>query len=64
MSKRTTPARRPMFTLTEACAYIGVSDRTLRRYIADGKLKVSRINARVIRIDPAELDRFLGLESA
>ncbi len=61
MSVRPSRTRRHLLTLADGAAEIGVSDRTLRRYVAQGRLKVIRVNARVIRIDPAELDRFLGL---
>lgn len=53
--------RRHLLTLSDAAAEVGVSERTLRRYISQGRLDVIRINARVLRIDPAELDRFLGV---
>lgn len=46
---------------TEVANSLGVHDRTVRRWIAEGRLKALRPSTRVIRIDPAELDRFLGL---
>lgn len=54
-------ARRPLLTLAEAADEIGVSDRTLRRYIASGRLPVIRINRRVLRIHPDAMDKFLGI---
>lgn len=56
-------ARRHLLTMADGAAEIGVSERTLRRYIAAGRLQVIRINRRTLRIDPAELDRFLGISA-
>lgn len=44
-------------TLHEAAERVGVSTRTLRRYIADGRLTAYRIGPRIIRVDPADLEQ-------
>lgn len=46
-------------TITEAATYLGCSTRTIRRYIADGRIKAFRVGARMIRVDRAELDGLL-----
>lgn len=51
--------RARLLTKSEAAAQIGVSDRSLQRHIAAGDIAVVRIG-RMVRIDPAELDRFLA----
>jgi excisionase family DNA binding protein len=38
-------------TIRQASAYLGVSDKTVRRYIASGKLLAYRIGPRLIRVD-------------
>lgn len=50
----TTSTRIP---LTEAAASRGVSTRTVRRWIAAGLLPAYRVGPRLVRIDPADLDR-------
>lgn len=46
-----------LVTLPRAAKQLGVGIRTLKRLIADGKLKTVRVYARDL-IAPAELDRF------
>ncbi|WLP90588.1 helix-turn-helix domain-containing protein [Gordonia sp. NB41Y] len=48
----------------QLAAELGLSDRTVRRWIAEGKIAAVRLSARVIRIDRAEVDRFLSEASA
>ena len=40
----------------QAAARYGLSDRTLRRYLAEGRISAHRIGPRVLRFDPAELE--------
>jgi excisionase family DNA binding protein len=55
---------RKMLTPTQAAHYAGISPRTLRRYITEGRLIGYRLGPRVIRIDLADLDALLArLES-
>lgn len=44
---------------TEAAEYLGITDRTLRRMIAAGKLPAYRLGPRLLRIDVADLDALL-----
>lgn len=55
--------RRHLLTLQDVAIEVGVSERTLRRYVSDGRLQVIRINRRTVRVDPAEVDRFLGISA-
>jgi excisionase family DNA binding protein len=43
-------------SLEQAHTYTGISVRTLRRRIAEGKLTAYRQGTRIIRLDVAELD--------
>lgn len=57
---RSTPrASRRLISLPDAAEYAGVHPRTLRRYIAAGRLTGYRLGPRVIRIDADELDALL-----
>ena len=42
--------------LSEAADYIGVTDRTIRQMIADGRLTGYRSGSRLVRVDLNELD--------
>lgn len=42
--------------LKEAATYIGVTDRTIRQMIADGRLTGYRSGNRLVRVDLNELD--------
>lgn len=53
-----TPTRRPA-SIAEAAEHIGTSERTVRRYIADGRLTGYRVGPRLIRVDLDELDNLL-----
>ena len=44
-----------MISLAEAADRLDVSARTLRRYIAAGRLTGYRVGPRLIKIDPTEL---------
>ena len=39
-----------LITYNEASDILGVSIRAVRRYVAEGRLKVRRINARTVRV--------------
>jgi hypothetical protein len=39
-----------LITYNEAAAILGVSIRSIRRYVAEGLLAVRRINARTVRV--------------
>ena len=55
MTKQATPKYIP---LAQFCEERGVSDRTGRRWIADGRLKAVRFSERCIRISVDEAARF------
>jgi excisionase family DNA binding protein len=46
-----------LVSLQDAAAYADVSTRTIRRYIADGRLRAFRLGPRLIKIGLADLDR-------
>lgn len=43
--------------ITEAAEYLGVSPRTVRTMIADGRLTGYRSGPRLVRVDLNEIDR-------
>jgi excisionase family DNA binding protein len=51
--------RRSYESLAEAAARTHVSTRTLRRWIADGRLNAYRAGPRLLRIDPADVDAMM-----
>jgi excisionase family DNA binding protein len=53
---RAVPQRRRYATQAEAAEYLGVTTRTIRQMIADGRLTGYRLNPRFIRIDLNEID--------
>jgi excisionase family DNA binding protein len=60
MTKTANPRGRhrpQLISVTEAAARLDISTRTLRRYIAAGRLTAYRIGPRLIKIDAAELDQ-------
>lgn len=50
------PARVPLQTAAE---YMGVSVKTVRRYIADGRLKAVRMGPRLIRVDRQSIEKLM-----
>ena len=59
MSNSTVIAMPARLTIKQAAEYHGVSDKTIRRMIAGGRLKAYRLGARMIRVDR---DSLLALE--
>ncbi|WP_041816136.1 helix-turn-helix domain-containing protein [Rhodococcus erythropolis] len=45
-----------LISIAEAAAEVSVSTRTIRRYIADGKIEGVRIGSRLIRVNRKSLD--------
>lgn len=45
--------------LQEAADYCDVSYRTVRRWVASGRLRAVRVGPRLIKLDLAELEAFL-----
>ncbi|WP_307148356.1 helix-turn-helix transcriptional regulator [Janibacter terrae] len=54
-----TTTRRQFETLSQAADRTGLSVRTLRRRIAAGMLPAYRSGPRVLRVDPADVDRLM-----
>ena len=54
-----TPAPRRLVSLTQAAEILGVSTKTVRRYIAAGDLDAVRLGRRTIRIKTESLDRLI-----
>jgi len=44
-------------TVKEAAKHVGLSTRTIRRYIATGRLAASRLGPRRIEVDLNEVDK-------
>ena len=59
MSVRPTTRRPELVSIREASIYCGVDPRTIRRWIAAGRLNAVRVGPRLIKIDTAELDRIV-----
>ena len=52
---------RRQYESTAAAARVGVSSKTVCRWIASGQLAGYRIGTHLLRVDPEELDRMLTL---
>ena len=50
---------RSLAPLPDAAKYIGVTDRTLRRWISDGLLTGYRLGRKTVRVDLNEVDEAL-----
>ena len=47
---------RRLATLPDAAKYVGVTDRTLRRWVADGVIQGYRLGRKTVRVDLNEVD--------
>lgn len=47
-------------TITDAAKRLSIHPRTLRRYIREGRLAVTRYTSQIVRVPTDELDRFLA----
>lgn len=52
------PARR-LASVDEGAKYLAVSNKTVWRYIADGRIAGYRVGSRLVRVDLNELDNLL-----
>ncbi|SON62274.1 hypothetical protein MSIMFI_03799 [Mycobacterium simulans] len=50
------PSQRRYAKLAEAAEYLGVTDRTIRQMIADGRIVGYRSGNRLVRVDLNEVD--------
>lgn len=48
-----------MISITETAEFLGVSTKTVRRYIADGKLSAVRMGPRLIRVDKSSIQALM-----
>jgi excisionase family DNA binding protein len=51
-----TATPRKLVNLVEAGEYLGVHQRTVRRYISEGRLKGYQVGPRLVKVDQADLD--------
>ncbi len=50
---------RPYLSISETADYLGVTTRTVRQMVSDGRLVAYRLGARVVRLRRAEVDAAL-----
>ena len=55
-----TSHRRELIGLQEAADRCGVHYRTIRRWVADGRLDAVRVGPRLLKVDAAELARVMA----
>ncbi|HLK73625.1 MAG TPA: excisionase family DNA-binding protein [Streptosporangiaceae bacterium] len=58
---RNWPERQPrrLESIASAAEALDVSERTIRRRIADGSLRAYRVGPRLIKVDRAEVDKLI-----
>jgi excisionase family DNA binding protein len=56
MPARGAVTRRKYVKMSEAAEYLGVTDRTIRQMIADGRITGYRNGSRLVRVDLNEID--------
>lgn len=64
MRQKTAPRRKRYETLQSAADRLAIDTRTLRRWIAAGRLEAYRTGPRLIRLDVDEVDALLSPVSA
>jgi excisionase family DNA binding protein len=52
-------ATRTFVNLTEAADYLGVHTRTIRRYIAEGRLTGYRVGPRLVKVKRVDLEKIM-----
>jgi excisionase family DNA binding protein len=50
---------RQLISLAEAAELADVSIRSIRRYVADGRLEAVRVGPRLLKIDTAEVEKLI-----
>jgi excisionase family DNA binding protein len=48
-----------MYTVQEAADYLGVSTKTIYKWISEGSLRAQRLGKRLIRVDEIDLYNFI-----
>jgi excisionase family DNA binding protein len=43
-----------------AAEFLGVSQSTIRKFVAEGKLPAYHIGEKLVKFDPADLDKYLA----
>lgn len=59
MAQKITPTRRRLASLATAAEYVDVNVRTLRRWIAEGRLTGYRVGPQLIKVDLNDLDAMI-----
>ncbi|MGE0190439.1 MAG: helix-turn-helix domain-containing protein [Planctomycetota bacterium] len=49
----------PLLTIPDVASRLNVSVRTVRTWVAAGRLPVVRLGRRCVRVEPAEVERML-----
>lgn len=52
------PAQRRFYSLEQSATYLDVTVKTVRRWIAEGRLPAYRLGDRLLKVDIADLDAF------
>ncbi|MCP2627134.1 helix-turn-helix domain-containing protein [Mycolicibacterium smegmatis] len=50
---------KPRLSIQETADYLGICTRTVRRYIAEGRLRAVRIGPRLIRVERESIDALM-----
>ncbi len=58
-TRKPAPTPRRLQSITASAEYVGCNPRTIRRYIAAGRITGYRMGPRLIRVDLTELDALL-----
>jgi excisionase family DNA binding protein len=58
MTEITLTEQRPWFTTDTLAAYLHVSDRMIRKWVAEGRLRSYKLDG-CRRFDPSDVDRFV-----
>ncbi|MBA2559759.1 MAG: helix-turn-helix domain-containing protein [Propionibacteriales bacterium] len=59
MPQTTKAARRTLVSINETATHLGCTTRTIRRYIAEGRLTGYRLGPRLVRLDLSEVESLL-----
>jgi len=59
-AKTAPPRRAGLVSSKQAAECLGVSQNTIRKFVAEGKLPAYLIGEKLVKFDPADLDHFLA----